>query len=76
VVRNRRARDGDADFVALLDQMEVSNSPSALAGIFAAHAVIRPSETPGWLIRMLEFYRRRATNGVGRHRLATWPTSL
>ena len=76
VVHNRRARDGDADFAALLDQMVVSNSPVALAGIFAAHAVIRPGEARGWLIRMLEFYRPRATNGVGRHRLATWPTSL
>jgi len=76
VVHNRRAQDGDAAFSALLDQMVVSNSPFELAGIFAAHAVIRPGETRGWLIRMLEVYRRRATNGVGRHRLATWPTSL
>ena len=56
--------------------MVVSNSPYELAGIFAAHAVIRPAETRDWLIRMLEVFRRRPTGGIGKHRLATWPTSL
>jgi acetyl-CoA carboxylase carboxyltransferase component len=76
VVHNRKAQDGDADYAALLDQMVVSNSPYELAGIFAAQAVITPGETRDWLIRMLDVYRLRPTNGVGQHRLATWPTSL
>jgi len=76
VVHNRKAQDGDAEYAALLDQMVVSNSPYELAGIFAAQAVITPGETRGWLIRMLDVYRLRPTNGVGQHRLATWPTSL
>ena len=70
------AQDGDAEYAALLDQMVVSNSPYELAGIFAAQSVITPGETRGWLIRMLDVYRLRPTNGVGQHRLATWPTSL
>ncbi len=76
VVHNRRADDGDGDYTALVDQMVVSNSPFELAGIFAAHAVIRPGEARAWIIRMLEAYRRRSRGGIGQHRLATWPTSL
>jgi hypothetical protein len=59
-----------------MDDMIVSNSPYELAGMFAAHAVIRPAETRAWLIRMLEVYQWRLQNGIGQHRLATWPTSL
>ena len=76
VVHNTRAKDGDSQFETMMQQMVVSNSPFELAGIFAGHAVIRPRETRDWLIRMLEVFRRRPTGGVGRHRLATWPTSL
>ena len=76
VVHNRRAEDGDDEYAALVDQMVVSNSPFELAGIFAAHAVIRPGETRDWIIRMLEVYRRRRGGGIGLHRLSTWPTSL
>jgi acetyl-CoA carboxylase carboxyltransferase component len=76
VVHNRRPQDGDGQYAALLDDMVVSNSPYELAGVFAAHAVIRPAETRDWLIRMLQVHRRRASGGVGQHRLATWPTSL
>ncbi len=56
--------------------MVVSNSPYELAGMFAAHAVIRPADTRDWLLRMLEVFELRTSGGVGEHRLATWPTSL
>lgn len=64
------------DYASLVDDMVVSNSPYELAGIFAAHAVIRPRETREWLLQMLEVYQLRLSNGVGEHRLANWPTSL
>ena len=76
VVHNRRPDAADADYAALVRDMVVSNSPYELAGMFAAHAVIAPSQTRDWLIRMREVYQRRAEGGIGRHRLATWPTSL
>lgn len=76
VVHNRRPQDGGQDYEALMQDMVVSNSPFELAGIFAAHAVIRPAETRDWLIRMLAVHRRRRGNGIGAHRLSTWPTSL
>ena len=34
-----------------------------LASVFAAQAVIRPEETRDYLIRMLEVYRLRMTQG-------------
>ncbi|GGC86568.1 acyl-CoA carboxylase subunit beta [Chelatococcus reniformis] len=76
VVHNRRPEPGDNSYAELMDDMVVSNSPFELAGIFAAHAVIRPGETREWLIRMLDVYQRRMQGGVSQHRLATWPTSL
>lgn len=63
-------------YASLIDDMVVSNSPYELAGIFAAHAVIRPRDTRAWLLQMLEVYQLRTTGGVGEHRLANWPTSL
>ncbi len=76
VVHGKRPSDAGEDYEALTQQMIASNSPFDLAGMFAAQAVIRPSETRDWLISMLEVFRRRASGGVGQHRLATWPTSL
>lgn len=76
VVHNRRPQEGDAEYARLMQDMVVSNSPFELAGMFAAHAIIRPRETRDWLIRMLDVYRRRGRGEVGEHRLATWPTSL
>ena len=76
VVHNRRAQDGDAEYESLMRDMVVSNSPFELAGMFAAHAVIRPGETRDWVIQMLDVFQQRSRGGVGEHRLATWPTSL
>jgi acetyl-CoA carboxylase carboxyltransferase component len=74
VVHN--ARPDSPDYESLLAGMVADNSPYSLAGIFAAHAVIRPRETRAWLIRMLSACARRRQGGRSRHRLATWPTSL
>lgn len=76
VVHNRKPAADDPAYAALMEDMVASNSPYALAGIFAAQAVIRPAETRDWLASMLEIYARRPSAGVGLHRLATWPTSL
>jgi len=76
VVHNRRPAPDDPAYAELMQDMVASNSPYALAGIFAAHSVIQPAETREWVANMLEVYARRPSAGVGRHRLATWPTSL
>jgi acetyl-CoA carboxylase carboxyltransferase component len=46
-----------------------------MAEIFGIQDVIKPAETRDYLIRMLDVYRLRKTNGVGRHLMRTWPTS-
>jgi methylmalonyl-CoA decarboxylase subunit alpha len=53
-----------------------SDSAYELAAVYGAHDVILPSETRGYLTRMLELYvGRSAGHGVGRHHLSCWPTS-
>jgi acetyl-CoA carboxylase carboxyltransferase component len=46
-----------------------------IAGIYGLQDVIRPEQTRDYLIRMLDVYRLRKTNGVGKHLMRTWPTS-
>jgi acetyl-CoA carboxylase carboxyltransferase component len=76
VVHNARSDADAADYEAKLARMVVDNSPYALAGIFAAHTVIRPAQTRAWLARMLSVMMRRPRGGLSAHKLATWPTSL
>ena len=47
-----------------------------MAAIYTAQDVIDPRDTRNWLIRMLEVHRLRHTGGIGRHLMATWPTSF
>jgi len=47
-----------------------------LASCFRAQNVLDPRETRVWLTSMLEVHRRRPVNGIGQHRLATWPTTF
>jgi acetyl-CoA carboxylase carboxyltransferase component len=46
-----------------------------IASIYAVQSVIRPQDTRGYLIRMLDVHRLRHTNGVGQHLMRAWPTS-
>ncbi len=55
--------------------MEKNNSVYDIAAIYAVQDVIRPEQTRDYLIRMLDVHQLRHCKGVGRHLLATWPTS-
>jgi acetyl-CoA carboxylase carboxyltransferase component len=46
-----------------------------IASIYAVQSVIRPQDSRGYLIRMLDVLRLRQTNGVGQHLMRAWPTS-
>ncbi|MEM9683518.1 MAG: carboxyl transferase domain-containing protein [Pseudomonadota bacterium] len=46
-----------------------------MASIYGIQDVIKPQETRDYLIRMLDVYRLRKSNGVGKHLMRTWPTS-
>jgi acetyl-CoA carboxylase carboxyltransferase component len=56
--------------------MEKDSSVYDIASIYAVQDVIRPEATRDYLIRMLEVHQLRHTRGIGRHLMATWPTSF
>jgi acetyl-CoA carboxylase carboxyltransferase component len=66
---------GDPGFEAAFENIRQGSDVWGLASVYAAQAVIRPSETRDYLIRMLDIYKLRMTRGVGQHLMRTWPTS-
>ncbi len=66
---------GDEGFEAAFADIQKDTEVWNMASIFSLQDVIKPQETRAYLIRMLDVYRLRATNGVGQHLMRTWPTS-
>ena len=56
--------------------MEQDSSAYGLAEIYAAQAVIDPSQTRRYLIRQLEIHQMRLSGDIGAHRMAAWPTTF
>jgi acetyl-CoA carboxylase carboxyltransferase component len=48
----------------------------SFAGALGAHEVVLPRETRGWIADMLAFLRRARGGGIGKHEMATWPTTI
>ena len=70
-------RDGDQDaLAAAMAEMSRDTSAYDLASIYAAQVVIDPRETRRWLIDMLAVRESAVTGGIGRHLMASWPTSF
>jgi hypothetical protein len=69
-------RPGDPGFEDQKAVMEKDSSVYDIASIYAVQDVIRPEETRAYLIEMLDVHELRHTRGVGRHLMATWPTSF
>ena len=67
---------GDAGFEDALGHIQKDLEIWDMSRIFSAHDVIKPQETRGYLIRMLDVHQRRRTGGVGEHLMRTWPTSF
>ena len=57
-------------------EMERDSSAYGLAEIFAVQAVIAPQETRRYLAKQLAIHEMRLSGGVGRHRMAGWPTTF
>ena len=76
VVHGVRQSDDPKRYAELAEKLGRANSAYDLAAPYFAQAVIDPRETRHWLKRMLEVHRKRPTGGVGRHRMATWPTKF
>lgn len=70
-------RDVDESALASLrEQMDRDSNIWGMAEIYAVQAVIPPSQTREYLVRMLDVHTMRRTRGVGEHLMAAWPTTF
>ena len=76
VVYRVREEDEPERYRELMAKVMQDSSGYDLAACYRAQTVLDPRETRDWLARMLEVHRRRPTGGIGKHRLATWPTTF
>ncbi|NBR27506.1 MAG: methylmalonyl-CoA carboxyltransferase [Betaproteobacteria bacterium] len=70
-----KKEDDPERFAELIKEVQRDTSGWGLAELYDAQNVIDPRDTRAYLIRSLEVHRLRMNNGVGKHRLANWPTS-
>jgi len=68
-------KPGEPGFEDKRALMEKDSSVYDIASIYAVQDVIEPARTRDYLIRMLDVHQLRTSKGVGRHLLASWPTS-
>lgn len=76
VVYRVREEDDPERYRELAEKVSQDTAAYDLAASFCAQTVLDPRETRAWLSQMLAVHRRGPTNGVGRHRLSTWPTTF
>ena len=69
-------KPGDDAFDDVLQQMDKDSSAYDIAGNYGIQHVILPQDTREYLIRMLDVHRLRLTDGVGAHRMHTWPSTF
>lgn len=63
------------EYDARLVEMARDNSPYSLAAVYGAQEVIDPRETRDFLTSMLFVHEQRNGGFVGKHFMATWPSS-
>jgi acetyl-CoA carboxylase carboxyltransferase component len=66
---------GDDGFEEALADIQKGTEIWDMASVYSAQNVIKPTETRNYLIRMLDVYRLRRSNGIGQHHMQSWPTS-
>lgn len=57
-------------------QMEKESDVWGMAEMYAVQSVIAPQATRDYLIRMLEVHEMRRSGGIGKHHMASWPTTF
>lgn len=75
VVYRVREADDPARYAELVKQVSQDTTAYDLAASFRAQSVLDPRETRDWLIAQLEIHHRGPSGGIGKHRMATWPTT-
>ncbi len=76
VVFGLKREDNPEEFERRVAELGRDAAPWELAAMYEAHDVLDPRETRRYLINMLEIHTMRMENGVGRHLMHTWPTSI
>ncbi len=66
---------GDEKKRAIRESMTFDTSCYGLAEIYAAQTVVAPQATRRYLAQQLEIHQARMSGGLGRRRLANWPTT-
>ncbi|MEL0108029.1 MAG: carboxyl transferase domain-containing protein [Rhodospirillaceae bacterium] len=66
----------DEDFGEAFTDIAQESDVWGLAQVYSTQDVIPPSQTRDYLIRMLEIHRLRLSNGVGKHLMQYWPTTI
>jgi acetyl-CoA carboxylase carboxyltransferase component len=65
----------DEEIERVRGEMERDSTVWNIAGNATVQYVLRPEETRAWLKEVLNIHGLRLTNGIGKHRMAAWPTS-
>jgi acetyl-CoA carboxylase carboxyltransferase component len=74
IVHNKEPED--EDFGEAFEDIAQESDVWGLAAVYSTQNVIAPSETREYLIRMLELQRLRLSNGIGKHLMQYWPTTI
>ncbi len=60
----------------MVSQMVGDSSPYPAAQSYYLHDIIDPRQTRAYLINVLKIIRESESKGIGKHRLANWPTKF
>ena len=72
-----RLEDTDPEFFKQkFAEFQLESSVYDIAASYGVQHVIKPEDTRGWLIRMLQVHRNRLSGGLGQHLLSNWPTTF
>ena len=72
-----RLEDTDPEFFKQkFAEFQLESSVYDIAASYGIQHVIKPEDTRGWLIRMLQVHRNRLSGGLGQHLLSNWPTTF
>jgi methylmalonyl-CoA decarboxylase subunit alpha len=75
ILHGLKREDDPARFDKLATEIARDSSAWELAAGYQAQSVIHPAETRDYLRNALDIHEDQVSGGIGKHRLANWPTS-
>ncbi|MHB1486146.1 MAG: acyl-CoA carboxylase subunit beta [Acidimicrobiales bacterium] len=76
IVYNVREEEDPTEFRHRRREMEKDTSAYDAAAVFSVQNVIDPRETRSYLHNVLAVHQLRNSDGIGEHRMSTWPTTI